>query len=37
VYIERFTGARIEATDGSIRLAALLNRFPVAVLLPIVD
>ena len=37
VYIERFTGARIEAVDGSISLAALLNRFPVAVLLPIVD
>jgi len=36
-YTERFTGARIEAVDGSISLAALLNRFPVAVLLPIVD
>jgi len=36
-YIERFTGARIEAEGGSISLAALLNRFPVAVLLPIVD
>ena len=36
-YVERFTGARIEAEDGSITLATLLNRFPVAVLLPIVD
>jgi (1->4)-alpha-D-glucan 1-alpha-D-glucosylmutase len=35
-YRERFTGARIEAPDGTISLAALLNRFPIAVLLPIV-